>query len=127
MRPPVDNPLPRNRVAFRQSVVDDRRCSLHVRPDAFVDRREARHRENVLHVARPRDRDRMVSGDVRGPPRQHQRAVAERNCLSDVVGYKDDGLGAEIPQPEQIFLELGAGRLASTAANGSSIRIIGGS
>ena len=44
-----------------------------------------------------------------GAPRQHQRAVAERDRLGDVVGDEDDGLAAEVPEPQQVLLQLHAG------------------
>ena len=51
----------------------------------------------------------MLGGDPRRLPAEHQRAVAERDRLGDVVGDEDDGLAPEAPQREQVGLQLGAG------------------
>src|SRR5437879_6407224 len=42
-------------------------------------------------------------------PSADTRAVAERDRLGDVVGDEDDGLAPELPQLEQVGLQLGAG------------------
>ena len=43
-----------------------------------------------------------------GGLRQHQRAVAQRDRLGDVMGDEDDGLAPEVPKPEQVVLQLHA-------------------
>ena len=62
-----------------------------------------------LNVARARDRDDVLAGDPGRRPRQHQRAVSERDRLGDVVGHEHDRLAAEIPEPEQVLLQVQAG------------------
>ena len=120
-----DDPLPRDRRGFpaRSSAMS---ALLIARPPGCA-RRSPRSPACVkmsFDVARPRDRDRMLGGDARRPPRQHQRAVAERDRLGDVVGDEDDGLALEAPQPQQVLLQLRAGlrvdRARTARPSGSS-------
>ena len=51
----------------------------------------------------------MLAGDARRRAGQHERAVAERDRFRDVMGDEHDGLAAEVPQPQQILLQLRPG------------------
>ena len=63
-------------------------------------------RHDAADIARARDRDLVIADDARRSARQHQRTVAERDRLGDVVGDEDDGLAAEVPEPQEILLQL---------------------
>src|SRR5437773_2597328 len=92
------------------------RGSLHVRADFLISRGKALDRENILYVARARQRDDVLGGNARGRAAEHQGAVAERDRFDDVVSDEDDGLAPKLPQVEQVGLELGAGlRVNGTA------------
>src|SRR2546430_9811128 len=76
--------------------------------DPLVRLREAIHHVDVAHVAGPCDRDAMLALHAGGRAGEHERAVAERDRLRDVVRDEDDGLPPQVPEAQEVGLQLRA-------------------
>src|SRR5579864_2166523 len=74
-------------------------------PQRIVDIREPRRLVNVEHI--PRTRDRYVADflDRSRSPGEDRDPVGQRDRFHEVVGHKDDGPAAALPQLEQLILQ----------------------
>ena len=74
-------------------------------PDCFVQFDKARQHPDLGNVARPRQVDRELADRMRrGPRRQHDDAIRQRDRLLQVVRDEQDGLAVGRPQVEQLVL-----------------------